>query len=188
MHWYAFPNTFSWFLENCSFLTRRVYHSDCISMLAYRLYVFYVKSAGTCVVIVQWDYILYFGYCYWDGGCILCTKQVVDGGSGLLATSCVVVGDCRLYWWWHLAVTGEVGELSGCSWRSKTCSIYIIKQFYYSVHMCIFRRFMWSRAYSVCCSNLTHCGVQIPVGSLECVQCWIVRRLWRLWEGSSIEV
>ena len=33
----------------------------------------------------NWDYILYFGYCYWDGDCILCTKQVVDGGSGLLS-------------------------------------------------------------------------------------------------------
>ena len=32
----------------------------------------------------KWDYILYFWHCYWDGDCILCTKHVVDGGSGLL--------------------------------------------------------------------------------------------------------
>ena len=29
--------------------------------------------------------------------CILCTKQVVDGGPELLRTLCVIVGDCRLY-------------------------------------------------------------------------------------------
>ena len=33
----------------------------------------------------NWDYILYFGHCYWDGDCILCTNQVADGGSGLLS-------------------------------------------------------------------------------------------------------
>ena len=33
---------------------------------------------------------LYFGYCYWDGDCILCMKGVVDSGR------VVVVGDCRL--------------------------------------------------------------------------------------------
>ena len=27
---------------------------------------------------------IYFGYGYWGGDYILCTKQVVDGGSGLL--------------------------------------------------------------------------------------------------------
>ena len=36
---------------------------------------------------------------------------------GCLATSCVVVGDCRLYWWWPLAVAGEVGEFHVFSCR-----------------------------------------------------------------------
>ena len=34
---------------------------------------------------------------------------------GCLATSCVIVGDCRLDGWWPLAVAGGVGELSGFS-------------------------------------------------------------------------
>ena len=68
--------------------------------------------------------------------------------QGCLATSCVVVGDCRLYWWWPLAVAGEVGEFHAFSLRSKTClclCVYVIKQPYYSVHMCIFWRFMLLR-------------------------------------------
>ena len=28
---------------------------------------------------------MYFGHCYWDGDCILCTKQVIDGGPGFLS-------------------------------------------------------------------------------------------------------
>ena len=57
-------------------------------------------------------YILYFGYCYWDGDSILCTKQIVDGGSGLLSN--LVCRRRRLPpdWWWPLAVADEVGELS----------------------------------------------------------------------------
>ena len=34
-----------------------------------------------CSDRTNWD--MYFGYCYWGGDCILCTKQVVDSGPGL---------------------------------------------------------------------------------------------------------
>ena len=61
------------------------------------------------------------------------------GGWGLLrgclAISCVVVGDCRLYWWWPLVVAGKVWESHAYSWRRKPCLCYMIKQPYYSVHM-----------------------------------------------------
>ena len=40
---------------------------------------------------------------------------------GCLATSCVVVGDYRSYWWWPLAVAGGVEEFHAFS-------IYVIKQ------------------------------------------------------------
>ena len=33
-----------------------------------------------CSDRTNWD--MYFGYCYWGGDCILCTKQVVDSGPG----------------------------------------------------------------------------------------------------------
>ena len=75
-----------------------------------------------------------------------CPKVV----RGCLAISCVVVGDCRLYWWWPLAVAGEVWESHAFSWRSKTCLCYVIKQPYYSVniYVCIpdiyvITRFIW---------------------------------------------
>ena len=41
------------------------------------------------------DYIYYFGHFYWDGDCILCTKQVVDSGSGEIA---VFTGGGLLRW------------------------------------------------------------------------------------------
>ena len=34
----------------------------------------------TCSDRTNWD--MYFGYCYWGGDCILCTKHVVDSGPG----------------------------------------------------------------------------------------------------------
>ena len=58
---------------------------------------------------------MYFGYGYWDGDCILYTKQVVDGGLGLLSNLVCVVGDCRLYWWWPLAVAGVFREFHAFS-------------------------------------------------------------------------
>ena len=61
---------------------------------------------------------------------------------GCLATLCVIVGDCRLDWWWPLAVAGVVKEFPRVIEEARRVSMYVIKQPYYSVHMCVFRRYM----------------------------------------------
>ena len=49
-------------------------------------------------------------------GIVYCTRnRSYTAVRGCLATSCVVVGDFRLYWWWTLAVTGVVWAWSGFS-------------------------------------------------------------------------
>ena len=82
-----------------------------------------------CSDRTNWD--MYFGYCYGGGDCILCTKQIVDSGPG----SPSVVGDCRLYGWWPLAVAGRIREFDVCSCRVRTCFAYVIKPPCYSVQI-----------------------------------------------------
>ena len=51
---------------------------------------------------------MYFGYCYWDGDCILYTKQVVDGGP--VSPSDLVLSSWEIAALWVVASCGGRGS------------------------------------------------------------------------------